>query len=101
MKNQKCKSKPTLFVGELELKFKKKADYNIVNDLLSIELLLETVVGEVDTTKNLGKIYLITELGSLIELNFDFKVKKVTSIKVTTYIKDMICFKIKKIIAYE
>ena len=58
-------------------------------------------MGQVESQSQSVKIYLVTELGTLICLNFDFMVKLVTDVKSTTYIKDMVGFRIIKIQATE
>lgn len=69
--------------------------------MLEKESLLEVIVGQVNNEKHTSNLYLITELGTLIGLIFNFKDRLVTDVKVTSYIKDMVCFKIRKIIASE
>ena len=63
--------------------------------------MLEVIVGQVDNQTQTSKLYLITEYGTLICLYFDFKERVVRDVRVTTYIKDMVCFKIMKIKASE
>ena len=47
------------------------------------------------------KLYLITELGTIVGLEYNFRDRLIKDVKVTTYIKDMVSFKIRKIIATE
>lgn len=42
-------------------------------------------------------IYLITEMGSLIHLQYDFKRKQVMRIQTSDFLKKLVCYKIKQI----
>ena len=47
------------------------------------------------------KLYLVTEFGTLACLLFDFNEKAVRDVKVSGYVKSMVCFRIVKIKASE
>jgi hypothetical protein len=62
---------------------------------------LEVIVGQIKNESHSSKIYLITEYGTIIEIEYSFLDKQVKDVKVTSYIKDMVCYKIRKILAFE
>ena len=43
------------------------------------------------------KFYLVTEFGTLVALSYNLSEGKVTDIQISTYIKQMVCFKIRKL----
>ena len=85
------KNRPTLYIADFEFSFKESKHQVLVKDLLEKEQLLEVLIG---TNQN---FYIITDLGTLINLQYDTCLRTVTSVSVTTQIKDMVCFKIRKI----
>lgn len=67
--------------------------------MLEKEHLLDTIIGQVSNETNSTKIYLVTDLGTIVGLDYNFEEKMVIDVKITTYIKDMVSFKIRKIVA--
>jgi len=43
------------------------------------------------------KLYLVTDYGTLVGLTYSLAERNVTDIQVSTYIKQMVCFKIRKL----
>ena len=91
---------PSLLLHDLDLRFSSPRLHKLVVDHLTLEPLLELIVGQLDSQEQV-RFYLITEYGTLIQLVFDCRDKVVKDVKVTSYIKDMVVFKIMKIKATE
>ena len=92
-------AQPTLSVADLDLRFKTSALKAEVTELLAREHLLDVVVGQFNQEKHSVIYYLITEYGSIMGVEHNFKERCVTHLHTSDYVKKLVGYKLRKIVA--